>query len=271
MTRRSPTPAAPAARLALLGALVFAVPPAAAQPAAAASPRRPAPAAKKITVTWLGHAAFLVVSPGGTQLLLDPFLRQDPATPDSLKDTTRYHPAAILVTHSHFDHTADVHAIAAASHAPVVGAYDWVQTLGLPDSQKVGVNVGGTVKIGDVTIHVVPAMHGSVPDGRPVGFVLEFSDGRRLYDTGDTWIFGDMSLIQELYHPDIILLCVGGGPYTESPSVAALAVRKYFTPTVIVPMHYATFPGLASVADVRAAFRGDRRLRVMTPGQTLAF
>ena len=266
MTRRSFRAAAPALGLALAATLALA----AASTAAPRPPRHPARPGK-ITVTWLGHAAFLVTSPGGTQLLVDPFLRQDPATPDSLKDTSRYHPAAILVTHSHSDHTADVKAIALASGAKVVGAFDWAQTLGLPDSQVVGVNVGGTVKVGDVTIHAVPAMHGSVPDGRPLGFVIEFKDGRRLYDTGDTWIFGDMSLIQQLYHPNIILLCVGGGPYTEDPRTAALAVRKFFRPSVIVPMHYATFPGLATAADVRAAFRGDRRLKVMTPGETRQF
>ena len=240
-----------------------------ARPAAATVPHRPKVARAKITVTWLGHAAFLVTSPGGTQLLIDPFLRQNPSTPDSLKDSSRYHPAAILVTHSHFDHSADVKAIAQASGAPVVASYDWAQTLGLPAAQVTGVNVGGTVKVGDVVIHAVPAMHGSVPDGRPLGFVLEFADGRRLYDTGDTWIFGDMSLIQEVYHPNIILLCVGGGPYTENPQVAARAVRRYFRPSAIVPMHYATFPGLATEAEVRAAFRGDRRLKVMKPGETL--
>jgi len=234
----------------------------------AASHSHPPHAAKKVTITWLGHAAFLVTSPGGTQLLIDPFLKQNPSTPDSLKDLTRYHPAAILVTHSHFDHAADAKEIALASGARVVGAFDWVQTLGLPDSQAVGANVGGTVRIGDVTIHVVPAIHGSVPDGRPVGFVLQFADGRTLYDTGDTWIFGDMALIQELYHPGIILLCAGGGPYTENPQVAALAIRKYFRPRVIIPMHYATFPVLATAAQVRAAFRGDRRLAMMTPGET---
>ena len=265
MTRRSLSTAAPAIGLALLGTLALA-----GASAAVAPPRHRSPK-KKITVTWLGHAAFLVVSPGGTQLLLDPFLRQNPSTPDSLKDTTRWHPAAILVTHSHFDHSADAKAIALASGAKVVASYDWAQTLGLPDSQVVGVNVGGTVKVGDVTIHAVPAVHGSVPDGRPMGFVLEFADGRTLYDTGDTWIFGDMSLIQALYHPSIILLCVGGGPYTENPSVAAMAVRRYFRPAVIVPMHYATFPALATVADVRKAFRGDRRLEVMTPGETRQF
>jgi L-ascorbate metabolism protein UlaG (beta-lactamase superfamily) len=104
-----------------------------------------------------------------------------------------------------------------------------------------------------------------------MGFVLEFADGRTLYDTGDTWIFGDMALIQEVYHPSIIMLCVGGGPFTENPQTAALAVRKYFRPNVIIPMHYGTFPILASAADVRAAFRGDQRLKVMTPGETREF
>lgn len=266
MLRRPTRTTAPALVLALLGAAALTV-----RPATAAAQRHPRRAAAKITITWLGHASFLVVSPGGTQLLLDPWLRQNPSTPDSLKDSTRYHPAAILVTHSHFDHSGDAKAIALASGAPIVASFDWAQTLGLPAAQVRGVNVGGTVKIGDVVIHAVPAMHGSVPDGRPLGFVLEFADGRRLYDTGDTWIFGDMSLIQEVYHPNIILLNVGGGPYTENPQVAARAVRKYFRPSVIIPMHYATFPVLATAADVRAAFRGDRRLKVMTPGQTLQF
>ena len=139
MLRRLLRSAAPALGLALLGA--FAPAP---RPSAAHAPR-PQPPAGKITITWLGHASFLVVSPGGTQLLLDPFLRQNPTTPDSLKDSTRYHPAAILVTHSHFDHSADAKAIATASGAPVVAAFDWVQTLGLPAAQAMGLNVGGTV------------------------------------------------------------------------------------------------------------------------------
>lgn len=76
-----------------------------------------------------------------------------------------------------------------------------------------------------------------------------------------------MALIQELYHPSIVLLNVGGGPYTEDPRTAALAIKKYFQPDVIVPMHYGTFPGLARESDVRAAFSEDRRLRVLTVGR----
>lgn len=236
--------------------------------AASLGARSPAPA--PIQVTWLGHACFLVVSPGGTQVLIDPWIKGNPATPDSLQDLSRYHPNVILVSHSHFDHSKDAKEIALASGAPVVAAYGWMATLGLPEKQQLGGNVGGTMKVGDVTIHLVPAQHGSVPDGQPVGFVLEFSDGRSLYHTGDTWIFGDMALIQELYHPNIVLLNVGGGPFTEDPRTAALAIKKYFQPDVIVPMHYGTFGVLAQEADVRAAFSGDRRLQILAIGRRTA-
>ena len=224
-----------------------------------------------IKVTWLGHAAFEVVSPGGQRILIDPFLKGNPATPAAFKDLSRYKPNAILVSHSHPDHSADAAELAKASGAPVVSAFEWVKTLGLPDGQQWGGNVGGSFTVGDVVIHLVPAMHSSDPAGRPVGFVLTFADGRSLYHSGDTWIFGDMALIQELYHPSILLLNAGGGPYVEDPKTAALAVKKYFKPETIVPMHYATWPVLASEDQVRAAFAGDKRLQVMKPGETREF
>jgi L-ascorbate metabolism protein UlaG (beta-lactamase superfamily) len=229
-----------------------------------------------IQVRWLGHATFEVVSSGGTRILIDPWLAQNPATPDSLKQTSRWtgdatKPAAILVSHSHFDHSADAKPIAQASGARVSSTFEFVSSLGLPEAQSLGGNVGGSFRVGDVTVHLVPAMHSSDPGGRPLGFVIEFADGRTLYHTGDTWIFGDMSLIQERYQPDIILLNVGGGPFTQDPTTAALAIRKYFRPRAIVPMHYATFPALASEQQVRAAFGNDARLRVMRPGERRQF
>jgi len=228
-----------------------------------------------ITVRWLGHAAFEITSSGGTKIVIDPFITGNPATPAALKSLDRYgsswKPNAILVSHSHDDHALDAKAIAEKSGAPVVSAFEWVSTLKLPQAQTMGGNVGGTFKFGDVTVHIVPAMHSSDPGGRPVGFVLEFADGRTLYHTGDTWVFGDMQLIQDMYHPNIILLNVGGGPYTEDPKAAAMAIRRYFKPTTIVPMHYKTFPGLSTDADVRAAFPGDRRIVIMNPGDTKTF
>jgi L-ascorbate metabolism protein UlaG (beta-lactamase superfamily) len=248
----------------LLAALLAASP--------AAAQVRPASA---ITVRWLGHAAFEVTSAGGTRLLIDPFIAGNPATPDSLKSLARYSgawkPAAVLVSHSHDDHAADAKAIAQASGAPLISAFEWVVAQQLPQAQSMGGNVGGQFRVGDVTVHLVPAMHSSAPGGRPLGFVLEFADGRTLYHTGDTWLFGDMALIEELHRPSIILLNVGGGPYVQNPRAAALAVRKYFKPRTIVPMHYGTFPVLATEPQVRAAFPGDQRLAVMRPGETRTF
>ncbi|HET9012920.1 MAG TPA: metal-dependent hydrolase [Gemmatimonadaceae bacterium] len=244
---------------------------AAVAPHAATQLRTPT-ARNAIGVQWLGHAAFEITSPGGTKILIDPFLSANPSTPDSLKRLARYKPDAILVTHSHDDHALDAKAISQlSSSTKVISTYEWINAHGFPASQAMGGNVGGTFRIGDVTIHLVPAMHSSDPGGRPLGFVLEFADHRTLYHTGDTWLFGDMDLIQEFYRPNIILIGVGGGPYTMDPRMAQRAIDKYFKPQAIVPMHYGTFEGLATATDVRVRFAGDRRVTIMTPGQKLFF
>ena len=230
-------------------------------------------AKKEIQITWLGHAAFELVSSGGTRILIDPFLKENPATPAEFKDLSRYKPNYILVTHSHGDHMGDAIEIAKASKAKLVTVNfpALFEKEGLPEELVQTINVGGTIALGDVKVHVVPAMHGSEPSGRPVGFVVEFADGRSVYHQGDTWIFGDMALIQEFYHPDIILMNVGGKAYGQSPEVALLAVNRYFKPQIIIPMHYASLPGLSTEAEVRAAIGGDKRVQFMKPGQTRAF
>src|SRR5215831_17182389 len=235
----------------------------------------PSPNEKKtISITWLGHAAFEIVSPGGTYLLIDPFLTKNPATPPEYKDLGRYHPTYILVTHSHGDHLGDAVELAKLSKAKVVSVMmldTFVTKGGLPREQIETVTVGDQVTAGDVKIHVVPAMHSSEPSGRPVGYVLEFADGRTLYDEGDTWIFGDMSLIQEFYHPNIILMACGAAADGQYVRTAWLAVNRYFKPQLVIPMHYGALPGSSSEADIRAVVGADRRVKFMKPGETRKF
>lgn len=231
------------------------------------------PAKKPIQITWLGHAAFEIVSSGGTRILIDPFLKENPATPAEFKDLSRYKPNYILVTHSHGDHMGDAIEIAKAAKAKLVTVNfpSLFQKENLPEELVQTINVGGTIALGDLKVHVVPAMHGSEPSGRPVGFVVEFADGRSVYHQGDTWIFGDMALIQEFYHPTIILMNVGGKAYGQSPEVALLAINKYFRPQVIIPMHYASLSTLSTEAEVRAAIGKDRRVVFMKPGEMRGF
>jgi L-ascorbate metabolism protein UlaG (beta-lactamase superfamily) len=234
----------------------------------------PEPARKKdITITWLGHSAFEIVSAGGTDLMIDPFLTKNSATPNEFKDLTRYHPGYILVTHSHGDHLGDAIELTKMSKAKLVCvAMPEVFKKGeLPRELFEGVNVGDLVKAGDVKIHVVPAMHSSEPSGRPVGYVLEFPDRRSVYHEGDSWIFGDMALIQEFYHPNIILMPVGAVADGQMPQMAWLAVNRYFKPQIVIPMHYGALPGSSTEEDLRKIFGNDPRLVFMKPGETRSF
>ena len=230
------------------------------------------PKRNEIQITWLGHAAFEIVSAGGTRMLIDPFLTENPATPPALKDLSKYRPNFILVTHSHGDHLGDAVALAKQHKARVVAVnMPALHIGGLPAEQIQTVNVGGTVTLDDTVVHVVPAMHGSEPSGRPVGFVIQFAGGRSVYHQGDTWIFGDMALIQEFYKPTIILMNVGGKAYGQSPTIALTGIKKYFKPQVIIPMHYASMPTMSTEDEVRAAIGHDKRVRFMKPGETQRF
>ena len=230
-------------------------------------PALSASAAEPPAITWLGHATFEIVSPGGQKIIIDPFLVNNPSTPADKKKLADLKPNIILVSHSHADHASDAVELAKLSKAKLVGAYDWVGVQAVPDDQKSGGNVGGKMVFGDVTVHLVPAMHGSDPGGRPLGFIIEMG-AHKIYFSGDTWIFGDMALIQEIYAPTVLLLQAGGGPFNQDPATAALAVKKYFKPKTIIPMHFGTWPILADEAAVAAAFKGDKRLKILKPGET---
>ena len=90
----------------------------------------------KVKLRWLGHAAFEIESSGGTKLLIDPFIKDNPVTPEALKNLDRYkysdRPDAICVSHSHGDHSANATEIAKLSGAPVIGMVEFVSSLDLP-------------------------------------------------------------------------------------------------------------------------------------------
>src|SRR3569832_281548 len=64
----------------------------------------------KVTLRWIGHAAFEIQSSSGTKILIDPYIKENPVAPEPLKRLDRYRnadrPAVICVSHSHGDHSA---------------------------------------------------------------------------------------------------------------------------------------------------------------------
>ena len=58
---------------------------------------------------------------------------------------------------------------------------------------------------------------------------------------GDTDIFSDMALINELYAPSIGFVPIGDR-YTMGARTAALACKRFFNFERVIPCHYGTFP-----------------------------
>jgi L-ascorbate metabolism protein UlaG (beta-lactamase superfamily) len=188
-----------------------------------------------------------------------------------MRNLDLYQVDAILVTHGHGDHAADAKELARKTKAKVIGQSQYIASLRLPKSQQLGGHRGDAFVIGDVSVHLVPAVHDSEMGHEPLGFVIRFADGRTLYHSGDTSTFESMSEIQKIYQPDIILMQAGGGPYNQDPAMAAYAINTYFKPSAIIPMHYGTWPVLSDEDDVRKAFEGDERLHMTKPGETITF
>jgi L-ascorbate metabolism protein UlaG (beta-lactamase superfamily) len=202
-----------------------------------------------LSYTWLGHATFLMQSPGGKRILFDPWVTGNPTSPESAKKLGTLD--LMLITHGHNDHTGDAVAIARSSNAQVVAPFElgeWLQHKGLKN--VTGMNPGGTLNLHGLTITMVQAVHSSSveEDGKTTymglasGYVVRFEDGLTIYYAGDTAVFGDMRLIAEMYAPSIAFLPIGD-LYTMGPEQAAKAC-ELLNVKQVVPMHYGTFPVL---------------------------
>jgi L-ascorbate metabolism protein UlaG (beta-lactamase superfamily) len=205
-------------------------------------------------VTWLGHAAFLIESPNGIRVALDPFVEHNPKFPKGF-DYGRVD--VIAATHGHFDHFGDdAIGLAKRTGATVVGVYELGLFAGSRGVEKTsGMNKGGAQALSGIEFRMVRADHSSgaaadggvVYAGEPCGYVMTFEDGFRIYHAGDTNVFSDMALIRELYAPDVALLPIGDF-YTMGPREAAKACELLGVSRVI-PIHWGTFPALPGTPE----------------------
>ena len=231
-------------------------------------------AMQRLAITWLGHSTFLIRTPGGRTVLLDPWLRSNPACPEAFKKPPRTD--LILVSHGHADHMEDAVLCARESGAPVVAAFELCDWLGRKGLQNLApMNKGGSIEIAGLRVTMTDARHSSgyVDNGQMIymgdaaGFVIGLEDGRTLYFAGDTSLFGDMRLIGEIHQPAIAFLPIGDrftmGPADAARACALLGVRQ------VVPMHWGTFALLTGTpAELKALVPAGVEVLELKPGET---
>ncbi len=169
-------------------------------------------------------------------------------------------PGAVIValSHDHGDHMGDYFELLGALSA---GGLD-VKTVGQSDMMRVGlvpkfkaanldetqivlnsgagINLGGTASYKGVRIEAVPAVHSTTIGFPAIGFIIDVG-GVRVYASGDTDLYGDMSLVGTRYRPDLAIVCSGNGAYTMGPEDAAAAC-KLVGASHAIPVHYAHNP-----------------------------
>lgn len=202
-----------------------------------------------MNLKWLGHSAFELISDDGTNILVDPFIQANPACPLKVNDLK---PDIVCITHGHADHYGDV--IELAQNNPnliVISNYELSIHLQREGVNAVGINCGASIKIKDVEIRMLGAMHTSSLDfdidlpygGNPGSFLITFKDGLRIFHAGDTGLFSDMKfVIGDIYKPDIAILPIGN-IFTMDIKEAAIAT-KWINPKIVIPMHYNSFPSI---------------------------
>jgi L-ascorbate metabolism protein UlaG (beta-lactamase superfamily) len=229
-----------------------------------------------VQVTWLGHGAFRIESPGGKRIYFDPWL-SNPKCPEGEQTPERID--ILVLSHGHGDHVGESVELGKQHSPKVVAIFElasWLESQGVPNASALGMNKGGTVDVDGVKFTMTQAIHsggfiggdGSITYlGEPAGFVIEFENGTKTYFAGDTAVFGDMQLIGRIYEPEVAVLPIGDH-FTMSPREAAVALELLGSARCI-PCHYGTFPVLAGSPDELRQRAPGVEIIAPEPGETV--
>ena len=118
---------------------------------------------------------------------------------------------------------------------------------------------GGTTDFKWCKVTMVKADHSStctgpqglqITGGNANGFTIEIPHHDVcFYHAGDTSVFSDMKIIQDLYKPNIAFLPIGG-TFGMGPREAAYSLKHFLVGIkTVIPMHFGTSPVLTGTPE----------------------
>jgi L-ascorbate metabolism protein UlaG (beta-lactamase superfamily) len=221
-------------------------------------------------ITWFGHSAFRV-DIAGAAIIIDPFIGN--ATFKGDQQAAYDGATHVVLTHGHDDHTGSTVEICKATGATLIANFEICNFLAAKGVEKFSPgNHGGSVDYGPFSVAFVAAWHSSstIVDGTPVylgnpaGVVVTAPNEKPLLHMGDTDIFSDMALINEIYRPRIGIVPIGDR-FTMGARLAAMACNRYFDFETVIPCHYATFPLVDQTADRFVEEMKGSKSKVLVP------
>ncbi|WP_238006305.1 MBL fold metallo-hydrolase [Dactylosporangium sp. AC04546] len=257
-------------KAAVAGAAAAAVP--AVSPAAAA----PAKAPVKATFRWFGTTGWRLDAAGQT-LLVDPYLSRfttglfagafnaaTQITVDAEAIATRVgRPETVLVTHTHWDHFADVPHIARTTGARVVGtltAYHLALAAGVPSGQLSPVKGGELFDFGAYSVEIVASLHSrnaaysmafpgvrlatppapatiaDLPEGDTLAYQVTVAGGPKVFFMGGSdFVERNLSGLE----PDVAMVAMPSSGSTKD--YVPRLLEALGRPKVVVPVHWDNF------------------------------
>ncbi|MDE3067452.1 MAG: MBL fold metallo-hydrolase [Verrucomicrobiota bacterium] len=212
-----------------------------------------------ITLWWLGQAGFILGSPSGKTVVLDPYLTNsckaigvaagfdmDRLAPPPLAPSELAGMDAYLLTHSHQDHL-DPETLSgyrsAGGHGPFFAPAETVarlQALGVPADQVNLIWPNKTFTIGDLSIRVTFAIPFAGDDLTHVGYLVSVKAGPTVYFTGDTDYNPVLALAAAPHKPDVLVTVINGAFRNLGPAESALLAKQLDVKRVI-PCHHDLF------------------------------
>ncbi|GMQ95956.1 MAG: metal-dependent hydrolase [Gammaproteobacteria bacterium] len=216
--------------------------------------------ASAVEMTFYGNQHFKFVSDEGKVILINPWVKGNKDAPMTLGSYKKGDVDLILTTSGHGDDQGDAVEIAARTGARIFTVAElglWmmseIEKYGGSSEQIYIGAIGGRYKVGNVTVQLIQAAHGSGISTRDMdhparyyggpasGSLITFESGLKVLMAGSTGLSMELQLFGMRFQPHVALLPIAGR-FMMGPDDAAFATKLLMTDNpnlkTVVPQHF---------------------------------